>query len=227
VITITFNETQLAAIHQVDVNLAHASPDIRRKLLTTLARKVIDYSQGHAEAQTDISGQSYPPHKRGRTRKMLTRLARRLKITSLLDTEAIIGFNNAMEGIIGYRQQYGFKQKHTAGELTGLSPFEGRISLSSTAPATRKQAKSLLAAGYKTRKAGQAYRTPTIKWIMENLSIKQAGLILRLIRGTPTDSWITTLPPRSFLGVTEAEKTELINLALVESSAMLNAALQP
>lgn len=226
-ITITFNEAQLAAIHQVDVNLAHAGPDIRRKLLNSLAKKVIDFSQRHTETQTDISGQPYAPHKRGRTRKMLTRLAKRLKITSLLDNEAIIGFNNAMEGIIGYRQQYGYKQKHTASELTGQGGFEGRVSLSSTAPATRKQAKSLLAAGYKTRKAGQAYRTPTIKWIVENLSIKQAGLILRLIRGTPTESWITTLPPRSFLGVTESEKTELINLALVESSAMLNAALQP
>lgn len=226
-ITITFNQAQLAAIHQVDVNLRQASPEIRRKLLSRLSRKVIDYSQGHTEAQTDISGQPYAPHKRSRARKMLTRLSKRLKITSLLDSEAVIGFNNAMEGIIGYRQQYGYKQKHTASELTGGGTFEGRVSLNSNKPATRKQAKSLLAAGYKTRKAGQAYRSPTIKWIVENLSIKQAGLILRLIRGTPTESWITALPPRSFLGVTEGEKTELINMALVESSALLAAAIRP
>ena len=133
-ITITFNQAQLAAIHQVDVNLRQASPEIRRKLLSRLSRKVIDYSQGHTEAQTDISGQPYAPHKRSRARKMLTRLSKRLKITSLLDSEAVIGFNNAMEGIIGYRQQYGYKQKHTASELTGGGTFEGRVSLNSNKP---------------------------------------------------------------------------------------------
>jgi hypothetical protein len=226
-ITLTFNEDQLAAIHQVDVNLAHAAPDIRRKLLSSLSKKVIDFSQRHTHTQTDLKGQPYAPHKRGRQRKMLTRLAQRLKITGINENEAVIGFNNAMEGLIGYRQQYGYKQKHTAGEQMSAARFAGRVSLNSDAPATRRQAKRLLAAGYKVKKAGQAYRTPTIKWIIENLSIKRAGLILRLIRGTAAESWITELPPRSFLGVTDSEKTALINIALAESTALLNAALQP
>lgn len=217
-ISITFNEAQLAALHQIDVNLAHASPEIRRKLLGSISKKVLTMSEQHAQAQTDLKGQPYAPHKRGRQRKMLVRLASRLKITGMTDSTAVIGFKNAVEGNIGYKQQYGFKQKHSASELTNPGQFRGRDIVNSDNPATRNQAKSLLAAGYKTRKAGQAYRTPTIKWIIENLSINRAGLILRLIRGSSEDSWMTTLPPRSFLGVTPDESHELIKKALEESS---------
>lgn len=226
-ISITINEAQLNALHQLDANLAQAGPAIKRRLLTSLGTQVLTYSQQHTQSQTDLKGQPYTPHKRGRQRKMLTRLASRLKITGTSDSQAVIGFNNAVEANIGYKQQYGYEQKHNASELTNMSQFTGRVNLNSDAPASRRQAKSLLDAGYKVRKAGQAYRTPTLKWIVENLSIKRAGLILRLIRVTSADSWITTLPPRSFLGVTETEKTELINQALEEATRLYNEALRP
>ncbi|MFZ2168376.1 MAG: hypothetical protein WAW61_01935 [Methylococcaceae bacterium] len=226
-ITVTLSEAQMNALQQLDSNIAHATPAIKKEVLATLSPKIITISKGHTEAQTDLKGQPYAPHKRGRQRKMLTRLANRLKIIGMRESEAIIGFNNAVEANIGYKHQYGYRQKHSASELKNPGQFRGRANLGGDAPATRKQAKSLIAAGYKVKKAGQAYRTPTIKWIVANMTIKRAGLILRLIRTTDTESWTTKLPARSFLGATEAEKTELINLALEQSTALLVDALNP
>lgn len=72
--------------------------------------------------------------------------------------------------------------------------------------ASHSQAKALKEEGFKVfarRLNPQApigkLRKPTMKWIRNNLSAKQAGLILRQMRGDkPIQSWETVVPARPF-----------------------------
>ena len=220
-ISITINDSDFETIHQVQNHLLNLPRSIKKAVLGKMAKRVIAMSQTRTRLQYDLRGVAYASHARHRRRKMLVRLAKRLKVVSATEDEAVIAFNTAVEGEIGYKQQFG------ASEVVNKSQFNRLATASYDSPSTRRQAKSLIEAGYKVKPAGGAYRTPTIKWITQNLTVGRAGSILRLIRNRGLiDSWITTLPARSFLGVTENEKKELVRLILEESIKLYNDGLQ-
>lgn len=91
--------------------------------------------------------------------------------------------------------------------------------------ATYDQAAALIEAGYKVRIKGRgksktikqgkgAAHTPSESWIEDNLTIGQAGLILKILKAEEgRDEWTTTLPARPFLGLT-ADNLELIAAAI-------------
>jgi len=188
------------------------SSSTRIRIMRSLAKQVRLNAKKHAIAQTDLDGQPFTAHSRRRKRKMLTRLAQRLKVLDVTDSSATIGWGNAWESGIAYRQQFGERRtltKNSFSQETGGS----NAPRASTDPATRTQAKELLKAGYKIRLPNHGQKTPTMRWIMENLTIARAGVILRSLRGTK-QSWTVTLPARSFLGVTQDEYQELTTLAL-------------
>ena len=214
-INITISAEDIDALQGVRRNILNMPAKVKKGVLGKMAKRVIAMSQAHTRLQYDLSGVAYASHARHRRRKMLVRLARRLKVVSATEDAAVISFNNAVEAEIGYKQQFG------ATEMVTKRQFQGLVNASSGDPATRRQAKKLLEAGYKMKTAGQAARTPTMKWITENLTIGRAGLILRTLRNSSLiDSWMTTLPARSFLGVTEAEKTELGRMVLEEATKL-------
>lgn len=188
----------------------------RRRILRTIAARVQQNSKNRTRAQSDLAGVPFAPHKRGRRRKMLARLGNRLKVVAATDHDAIIGFANPVESMIAAKQQLGFT------ETFNKNQFKDTPAQNAKKQATRSQAKALLAAGFKARRAnGKGYRTPSIKWIIENLHIDKAGLILRILRASNKASWKTTLPPRSFLGVPDAELAELTELAIQEITKAL------
>jgi phage virion morphogenesis protein len=186
------------------------SPTVRRRIFMQAARQLIKSSKARVSSQTDLDGQAFAPHAKGRKRKMLARLIRRLAYT-MTDAGAEVGWKNSFEGGIAYKQQFGFKTRFTK------SQFKDKKPLNHSDPATRQQAKALIEAGYKVRSKGKSLKTPTLKWITQNLSMGQAGLLLRVLRGAKTE-WTTTLPPRSFLGVTAEDLKTL--------SALINTELQ-
>ena len=200
---------QLEGLEQAISALRSAPERVRKGVVKVVAKKVLDDSKARTARQTDVSGIPFAPHKRGRTRKMLIRLARRMKVLSVNETEAIIGFGNGFERMIAARQQFGYTQNFNSRQ------FSSNETQSMTAPATRRQAKSLIEAGFKTRRSnGRGTATPTLRWIINNMNIGQAGAALRYLRNNPKTEWKTTLPPRAFLGVSAAEITELTTLAL-------------
>ena len=83
-------------------------------------------------------------------------------------------------------------------------------------PATRNLARALISEGYKIpRGKGKGSKRPSIKWITNNLSINQAGFLLRELKGSSGKStWKIDLPARSFLGQTVAEQKEQMNFIL-------------
>lgn len=216
---------RLDGSEQVQRQLANAPAEIRTRVLKVVAKRVLQLSRQRTTKQTDLEGNRYkphhirlPPHKH-RTRKMLTRLAKRMRIVSINDTETVIGWASSFEGMIAAKQQLGYTQTMNArkNDQEDKSP-RGRVL---TGPATRQQAQALLDVGYKRRvKAG--WKTPSIKWIVSNITMKQAGVIIRKMRGSGNRAtWTTTLPPRSFLGVSHADINELIGLAVTEAEAAI------
>jgi phage gpG-like protein len=187
------------------------SPALRKRLFTVAARELIKAAKQRIAAQTDLEGRAFTPHAKNRRRKMLARLIRRIGST-VTDSDAYVGWSNPFEGMIAAKHQYGFTQSFNK------SQFKAQTGTRSD-PATRQQAKALLQAGFKYRSKGKGFKTPTLKWIVQNLKIGQAGLILRSLRGSKSE-WKTTLPARSFLGITAqdiADIDQLIQNELIKS----------
>jgi phage virion morphogenesis protein len=181
------------------------SPKLRKRIINQAAKQLIKSAKARTVKQVDINGNPFgdysrkTQHTRPRRRKMLTRIVKRLAAINITADEGEVGFKNSFESSLAAKHQFGFTQnvnKRSLAKEKNSNP-EGR-----DAPASRTQAKALLEAGYKVKRAGKALWTPSIKYITQNMTIAQAGLILRVLRGDSKDSWQTTLPARPFLGVT-------------------------
>ncbi len=196
-------------------NLAQIkSPTLRKRILDRAGKQLIRAAKDRVAAQTDLDGKPFGDYStntnhtrpRKRSRRMLARIVKRLAVMEFSDFGVTVGWRNSTEGNIAAKQQFGFRQVFKKAwqrvELDGSRKEKDYYQL----PATRRQAKALIEAGYKVRRQGDkgAWKTPTIKWITQNLTIARAGLILRVLRGSK-DQWETNLPPRAFLGVTDAD----------------------
>ncbi|CAE6928953.1 hypothetical protein ACOMICROBIO_GDFFDHBD_02471 [Vibrio sp. B1REV9] len=83
--------------------------------------------------------------------------------------------------------------------------------------ATKAQAKALREEGFKVfarrlnpKAPVGKLRKPTQKWIRDNLTQEQAGLILRVMRGAPKESWETELPARPFTQVDKRKANDAL-----------------
>jgi hypothetical protein len=85
----------------------------------------------------------------------------------------------------------------------------------------------LIQAGYKLPQAGkyasgkkkgqQRSKRVSIAWIKENMTLGQAGMILRLLEERQAaDSWEIELPARSFFGLSRNEQAQLANKLIDE-----------
>ena len=211
-----------AAIQQLLSTIGGATA--MRRILQRTAKQVIDLSKQHTRDQIDSDGQRFKPHAKGRRRKMLTRLMRYLQLVELNDKQAVIGFKNPVHGQIAYKQQFGDSQQFSKSQFrNGRSPDPRNPSMraeNAANPATRSQARALLAAGYKIKR-GKGYRTPTLKWITQNLTIARASAILTALRGGH-DSWTTVLPGRKPVGVSPSEFQTVYDQAVAEIQTMIN-----
>lgn len=195
---------------------ALASDATKRAMLAEFSKYVTDNSKKRVRAQTGLSGTGWERRKDGMRKKMLVKVGQQIRTISVSSSEAVIGFSSPVMGKIAYQHQYGIATTMTASLLSRIT----RGNISSTDSATRRQAKALLAVGFKVRKQGGGFKTPTIKWITENLTIGKAGSIIRSLRGHVADEWVIPLPARNFLGITDAEKEEMTNRAFARLHAL-------
>jgi len=186
------------------------SPQTRNKILKKIGSEIRKNSKKRATAQTDLTDTTFAKHARGRKRKMLTRLAQRMVVKDISDEGATVGWSNSFEGGIADQHHFGTQRTFTRRSF-GENSTEN---VNKDDQCTRRQAKALIEAGYKRRRAGRPAVTPTIRWLVENMTVGQAGAILRALRGGAKESWLITLPARQFLGVSETESAEIITLAL-------------
>lgn len=211
----------LTGLQDIQAQLLAAPEVVRRRVLVRVANSIVVNSQQRALAQQDVEGRAYTPHARGRRRKMLTRLVRHLKILWAREQEVVIGFANNVHAQIAYKQQIGFVQRFEPGSRD-LDGSRRELDYYNQ-PATRNQARALLALNFKVRVRGRPSYTPSIRWITQNLTIGRAGYLLHLLRGE-RGAWETRLPPRSFLGVAANEIAQLTAAALEEARTALREA---
>ena len=198
------------------------NPKLKKSIFQKAGRQVVKASKARITAQTDLSGAPFAPAADGSGRKVLVGkpggrgLRKMLKVIEADADSVTVGWNNPLLSYIAHRQQFG------ATEPTKARKRKNNID--PNAPATRQMAKSLINAGYKVRRRGKAYVTPSIKWITENLKMGQAGLILRAIRKTQA-SGVTKIPARSFLGITAEDLNVIGEILHKEIDAAINGAL--
>ena len=175
----------------------------RRTINRALSRRVMSYSRKRIREQRDLDGRAWKDRKSGRG-KMLKGLSRRMKAQANSD----VGKIRFASGKVAAKHQHGHTEKFDADKIA-----ERTASVNTdTKAATRSQAKRLKSLGYKRRR-GKRYSRPTQAWIMKNMTMSQAGAIIRVMNGGGSaDSWEVVLPARSFLGVTDTEDKLLLDL---------------
>lgn len=191
------------------------SRPLRIKILRKVANKVASNSKKRITAQTDLTGTAYTPRslssgEETKKKKMLVGLRKLLRVVTVSEFDAKIGFANPVTLKIASQQQLG-------ATLTPNQPVSRNQRNGVESPATTTQAVALRKLGFKVKKPGaKKAKLATVKWIRENMSVFQAGYAIRRMRTTmgiaPNKPEEITLPARSFLGITDAELQELLQL---------------
>lgn len=204
---------RLRLIEQLE--LLALPPRTRRAVLKRMATEIRKDSRRNIRAQSTVHGTAMEKRRGTRVRrKMLRGLGKSMKIYARGSDRAEVTWANALTARIADRHQHGGAEDWTAGKarkVYGVPDY--------SQPASRTQAKALKDAGYRLRvrrpngKGCTLKRVP-IKWICENLSSGQAGVILRLLRdGTAKGArrWTVDTPARPFLGPKPGDESRLLN----------------
>ncbi|WP_194710038.1 phage virion morphogenesis protein [Pseudoalteromonas sp. S16_S37] len=194
------------------LQLLSLKPQKRKNILRSVIRSVNRASKDRITKQKDLAGKSWQGRANGKKKKMLTKLKRHLKVRARAN-DAQVYLKGARVGKIA--------TAHQTGATIDVNPRKGGGKRNSDGMATRPMAKALIRAGYTIpRNRGKGSKRPSIKWIVANITLKQAGFLLRELKGGSGKSeWQIDLPARSFLGETPKEHKQ-------HMSFMLNKAMQ-
>ncbi|EIX9046451.1 hypothetical protein MLE11_002450 [Klebsiella oxytoca] len=205
------DKRQLKELRQA-LAAAELKPKQRQRLLWRIAKLgIINAARRHQRNQVTPDGLPWPKRKRGKG-KMLRQLPRLLHVREMPEREAVRIYlkggnyrNNSgpvSAGLIGAVHQEGAAIPMSA-EKMPRPDQRGK-------PALMSQAKRLRALGYRVWKKGR-YVKASSRQIMESMSMAQAGLLIKKLRGKPTKStWTIDIPARVFLGVSDTEFNKIL-----------------
>ncbi|KOP51724.1 virion morphogenesis protein [Pseudomonas coronafaciens pv. porri] len=188
----------------------------RRRLLNNVAKRVRSLSRQRIRNQQNLDGSSFAARKdmsKGK-KKMEAGLGKLLDVTRLTGTEAELGWRNTLTRWVASQQHNGVSERRTAAQMRQWNKVPPGTA------ATEKQAKSLRRLGFKTRQEGKKTLTrPSVAWIQQHLNYARAGLLIRVLdneraESTGAQSWDIKLPARQFLGASDSETSQLVNLVL-------------
>lgn len=203
------------------VQLLRLPPAKRKKLLKRIAREAIKKTRENIKKQRTITGQPMAKRKVG-NRKVLEKIAKGNRVKDYTGpNKTTVTFPKSRNGKIARAHQEGFTQRGTAKQAEKAGKRRGEPNYDDDA--TAEQADALLKAGYK-RKTGGRYKSGSRKgqartkkvsrqWIMENMKVGQAGLILRTLRNeeNPAKAWDIKIPARPFFGYSRRDVPGLID----------------
>lgn len=184
----------------------------RQRLLWRIAKLgIIVAAKRNQRNQTAPDGSPWAPRKRGKG-KMLKGLPKLLAVRDMPEIQGVRiylkggnyrnGTKPIAAGLVGAVQQDGASINMTASGAP-RKPQANKMALP-------RQAKKLRALGYKMRQ-GKKWVKPSSKKIIETLSMAQAGLLIKKLRGTPAKrTWTIDLPGRVFLGVSNEEFNKIL-----------------
>lgn len=205
------NQRQLKTLREA-LAAADLPPKKRQRLLWRVAKLgIIVAARRNQRNQTAPDGTPWTPRKRGKG-KMLKGLPKLLAVREMPEIQGVRiylkggnyrnGDKQVSAGLVGAVQQDGASIRMNASSAP-RKPQAGR-------PALPRQAKRLRALGFKMRQ-GKRWVKPSSKKIMETMTMAQAGLVIRKLRGTPSKrTWTIDLPGRAFLGVSDDEFNKIL-----------------
>ena len=188
----------------------------RRRLLNNVAKRVRSLSRQRIRNQQNLDGTPFEARKdtsKGK-KKMEAGLGKLLDVTRLTGNEAELGWRNTLTRWVASQQHNGVSERRTAAQMREWNKVPPGTA------ATEKQAKSLRRLGFKTRQTGKKNLTrPSVAWIQQHLNYARAGLLIRVLddqraESTGAQSWDIRLPARQFLGASDSETSQLVNLVL-------------
>ncbi|RMR33058.1 putative prophage PSSB64-01, virion morphoproteinsis protein [Pseudomonas syringae pv. coriandricola] len=188
----------------------------RRRLLNNVAKRVRSLSRQRIRNQQNLDGTPFEARKdtsKGK-KKMEAGLGKLLDVTRLTGNEAELGWRNTLTRWVASQQHNGVSERRTAAQMRQWNKVPPGTA------ATEKQAKSLRRLGFKTRQEGKKTLTrPSVAWIQQHLNYARAGLLIRVLdneraESTGAQSWDIKLPARQFLGASDSETSQLVNLVL-------------
>lgn len=177
----------------------------RRQLMGGIGREIKRQSIRNLRARHDVHGNPWEPRKRGPKRKLLRHMNRQIAPNFVTPGAVEVRF----KGVVAKQQHDGYTKTMTAASAARESGNRAHYE----EPATKKQAKALRDEGFKYRvKGSKKWRRPSLRWISQNMKQKQAGLVLKILRDEASKkSWVTTIPARPFLGMTETQINQAVN----------------
>ncbi|KAF2393141.1 phage virion morphogenesis protein [Pseudomonas frederiksbergensis] len=188
----------------------------RKRLLNNVAKRVRSLSRQRIRNQQNLDGTPFEARKdtsKGK-KKMEAGLGKLLDVTRLSGTEAELGWRNTLTRWVASQQHNGVSERRTAAQMREWNKVPPGTA------ATEKQAKSLRRLGFKTRQTGKKTLTrPSVAWIQQHLNYARAGLLIRVLddqraESAGAQSWDIRLPARQFLGASDSETSQLVNLVL-------------
>ncbi|KPW22060.1 Prophage PSPPH06, virion morphoproteinsis protein [Pseudomonas cannabina pv. alisalensis] len=188
----------------------------RKRLLNNVAKRVRSLSRQRIRNQQNLDGTPFEARKdtsKGK-KKMETGLGKLLDVTRLTGNEAELGWRNTLTRWVASQQHNGVSERRTAAQMRQWNKVPPDTA------ATEKQAKRLRRLGFKTRQEGKKIPTrPSVAWIQQHLNYARAGLLIRVLdderaESTGAQSWDIKLPARQFLGASDSETSQLVNLVL-------------
>lgn len=202
------------------IKVLELPPSRQRQLNRRLGREVIRVSRQRIRQQRQIDGSAFTGRRNGRKKKMLSKLMKSNQVKVWAGSKgAKVSWKNSLTGKIARAHQEGFKEPYSASRIKREERKLGEPSPDGTA--TAAQAKALVDLGYKRvvgkyksgKKKGESRKKRVSqKWIRENMSAGQAGIIIRLLReDAPKQFWNVEVPAREFFGLSKKEIQELGN----------------
>lgn len=197
---------------QEQLALLSLPPQLRRRLLNNVTKRVRSMSRQRIRSQQNVDGTPFAPRKgdgKGK-KKMEAGLGKLLMVTRVNADEAELGWRSALTRWVASQQHNGVSERRTAAQMRKWNKTPPGLA------ATEKQAKRLRRLGFKVRQEGKKSLTrPSVAWIQEHVNYAKAGLLIRILDNEKTEStgaqsWDITLPKRQFLGVSTDRDTSLL-----------------
>ncbi|WP_067585317.1 hypothetical protein [Endozoicomonas ascidiicola] len=213
-LSIGYDRRQASRIQQ-DIGLLSLPAASRKRVFKNAGRRYLKASRDNIRQQKTTAGNPFEKRKYGRG-KLLKNMGKSLKFFTS-PNHVNVTWPNKSVAKMGYRQQFGIDEVMTAERMVKI---HGQPDYQ--APATKKQAKALLDAGF-TISGGKKFKTgpkkgkarrkrPSQRWIMDNMKLGQAGLIIRTLRNTTNAprSWKIPVPARPFLGMVGGDAARVL-----------------
>ena len=213
-----FNKAQLKALQQAVKGL-DMPPKQKQRLLWRIAKQgMIPAIKRNVKEQKNFDGSDFEKRKSKRKSPLLKNLPKQMAVKEIPAREEVKLFfkgyyksttdKNIPVGAVANIQQKGktIQQNSTQFKKQSVNRKKGSI--------TKKQIKKLRALGH-THPKGKKNVKSSAKWLQENYSQAQAGLVIKkMLDEQVKQFWQVKIPSRPFMGISDSEFLKILDRQL-------------